>query len=495
MTKKKSIKIISVIAAVLMSLVMILAPLGLVFGTVFLSPSRYSNTFYGALDLKYERLASIEHDKIVIIGGSSVAFGIDSALIEKYTGMPVVNFGLYGDLGTRLMLDLSREHISKGDIVILTPELAAQTLSMYFSWDTTLKAFDDDMSMLGGLDRSVDEWLFSIEGFYNLAAAKLAYAINNNTPNPEDVYNAANFNKYGDIDPDKFPRENNIMKNQYLPGDSYLVDLDPAIAEAEFLSYLNEYIEECRERGAEVYFSWCPVNDLSVLDDSPEKRDAFEQYFRENLKCEVISDIDDYIIDSHYFYDTNFHLNDAGVTVRTIRLLKDLLAEIDPSGKVVVEETEPPMPDYKYNAIYEGETDPNAAYFVYEQLPNGAYKIVGLSELGRAEKTLTVPLGYTAEDETTAYKVTLLDTDIFAGSACERLIIPKDTNIGAMTGGFDGAVSLMRLDILTPNHNELAPPDSLQGTNADFKIHVPKGSGYSESYNWDPFSGKIIDDL
>ncbi len=492
---KKSIKIISVTAAVIMSLVVIIAPIGLILGTAFLTPSQYSKTFYGALDLKYERLTSIQHDKIVVLGGSSVAFGLDSALIEKYTGMPVVNFGLYGDLGTRLMLDLSRDHINEGDIVILAPELSAQTLSMYFSWETTLKACDDNMLMLGALDRTVDEWLFSIGGFYKLASAKLAYSINKNTPDPEDVYNSDNFNKYGDIDPSKFPRENNIMKNQYLPGESYLVNLDESIVESEFIEYLNAYIRECEEKGASVYFSWCPVNDLSLADGSLENSDAFENYFRENLDCEIISDINDYVIDSHYFYDTNLHLNDAGVQVRTIRLLKDLLSKLDPAGSVTVTEEEPPMPEYKYSAIYEGEDDPNAAYFVYEQLSNGAYKIIGLSELGKAQSTLTLPLGYRAPEEMTSYKVTLLDTDIFEGSACSRLIIPEDTNIGAMVGSFKGAGGLERLDIYTTAHNELAPPDSFSGTGSGFEIHVPTGSGYDESYNWDPFSEKIKDDL
>ncbi len=492
---KKALKIISITAAVLLSLCMILAPVGLVLGMAFLAPSQYSETFYGALDLKYERLTSTKHDKVVVIGGSSVAFGLDSALLEKYLGMPVVNFGLYGDLGTRLMLDLSRDHISEGDIVVLSPELAAQTLSMYFSWETTLKACDDNMSMLLSLSRSVDEWLFSVGGFYELASAKIAYSVNKNTPKPEDVYSASNFNKYGDIDPEKFPRENNIMKNQYLPGESYLVDLDESIVDAEFLEYLNTYIRECHDKGALVYFSWCPVNDLSLTEGSEENMAEFEEYFKKSLECKVISSLDNYIIDSHYFYDTNFHLNDAGVRVRTIRLLNDLLRELDPEGKLSVAETEPPMPEYKYNAIYEGEYDPNTEYFELEQLPNGAYKIVGLTELGKKEETLTVPLGYKAEGELTAYKITVLDTDIFEGSACTRLIIPENTNIGAMVGGFKGAERLLRLDIYTKNHNELAPPDSLRGAGSDFKIHVPKGSGYSESYNWDPFGGKIIDDL
>ena len=106
-------KIIPIVAAILV----IVLPLGILLGMLFLVPPQYSNVFVGALDEKFERLTSIDEDKIIVVGGSSVAFGLDSELMEKYTGMPVVNFGLYAALGTKVMLDLSRPGIKEGDIV------------------------------------------------------------------------------------------------------------------------------------------------------------------------------------------------------------------------------------------------------------------------------------------------------------------------------------------------------------------------------------------
>ncbi len=480
--------IIKTVTAVVLSLAVILAPVGAVLGISFLAPSQYSNTFYGALDAKYQRLTSLEQDKIVVVGGSSVAFGLDSALLEEYMGMPVVNFGLYADLGTRLMLELSRDHIGEGDIVIIAPELDAQTLSMYFSWENTLKAFDDDMSMLGELDRSVDEWLFSINGFWQLASAKLKYMIRGEKPNPDDVYNANNFNEYGDIDKTKFPRENNIMKSHYLTGANYAVDLDPSIVEPEFLEYLNAYIKECKEKGATVYFTWCPVNDLSVTDLSDERIDGFESFFKENLECEVIGELDGFIIDSHYFYDTNLHLNDAGVTLRTVRLLQCLAQKYPSMDTESLEGVQiPEPPEYKYSADYDGE-DPNEIYFEYEIVNNGTYKITGLSSLGQRQSTLTVPLGYDGKI------VTEIDLGIFESGKCEKLILPEGTNIVSMKGSPKG---LKNIYIYSTDHNSITPPESLSGISSDFRIHVPKGSGYDASYNWASADnmGILVDDL
>ena len=39
---------------------------------------------------------------------------------------------------------------------------------------------------------------------------------------------------------------------------------------------------------------------------------------------EIISDVYDYIIEDGYFYDTEFHLNDSGVILRTKQLVDDI---------------------------------------------------------------------------------------------------------------------------------------------------------------------------
>ena len=139
-------KTLSVISAVL-AFLLIISPIILLLGTTVFLPSQFSNTFVGALDDKYERLSSIEEPKVVVIGGSSVAFGLDSEKMEELLDMPVVNFGLYAAIGTKAMVDLSRDQIKSGDVVVLAPELDPQTLSLYFSSKNTLEAIDSDYSL------------------------------------------------------------------------------------------------------------------------------------------------------------------------------------------------------------------------------------------------------------------------------------------------------------------------------------------------------------
>jgi hypothetical protein len=167
---------------------------------LFMLPPQYSNTFVGELDEKYNRLMEIDEPKIVVVGGSSVAFGLESEIIEEYTGMPVVNFGLYAALGTKVMLDLSKGGINEGDIVVLAPELDPQTMSMYFSSETALQAIDDQPSMIFSLDINN---VFSVIGaMFKHVGQKLEY-MRDGAPNPSGVYNSKNFNEYGDLEYDR----------------------------------------------------------------------------------------------------------------------------------------------------------------------------------------------------------------------------------------------------------------------------------------------------
>ena len=375
-------KKILVTTLILLSVLAILAPVAMLFIETAKVEPRYTNTFYGALDDKYERLTSINEDKIVFIGGSSVAFGLDSTLIEKYANKPVVNFGLYADIGTKFMLDLSRDGINAGDTVIISPELDEQTLSLYFDGSSTLKASDDNLKMATEA-RGADNAFSLLASLWNFNSEKIA-ELDSPLVNPVGIYNANNFNEQGDIA--KGQRYRNVMRTYYDKNKP--VKLDSSIVSEDFIEYVNEYIAYCEGVGAEVYFMFCPVNDLSVSADSDVK--AFEGYMKDKINCKFLGTLADSIIDSHYFYDTNFHLNDDGVRVRTVGIVNELLLEWG-DMETVVTESIPDMPDYLYDVFYTGPEDENARFFTYTL--DGGYVITGLTEEGKKQEVLTVPLG------------------------------------------------------------------------------------------------------
>lgn len=462
---KKTKFIISAALAV----IAILSPVIIMLSAVFLTPAQFGNSFVGALDDKYDRLTSIEEPKTVVIGGSSVAFGLDSAMMEEYLGTPVVNFGLYAAIGTKAMLDLSRDHIKEGDTVIIAPELDPQTLSLYFSSKNTLEALDGNYGM--AFEFGVDNILSLLGGMWKHGMDKLRYFFTE-TPDPEGVYNSKNFNEYGDV---VWDRKENVMQFYYDP--NTVIDLSPDIVSDDFIDYLNAYIDHCTRRGAKVYFSWCPMNEMALKEGTTvDTMYAFSDYLRSKINCKFISYIDSYVMEAGYFYDTNYHLNDAGVILRTKTLIEDIYVEQGNFNLVDVEVPEAPaLP--QLDTKFFGE-DENAKYFTYTQLENGAMAITGLTELGKAQETLTVPLG--AE----YCKVTTIMADAFANSNVKSLIITADSNLrNLMDGSLNGITDLWTYCVYIEEGDgylALLPPSDMHG----IRVHIPPNSVYLTDYNW-----------
>ena len=486
---------------IILSLLVILSPLAIIATAIFAISPQFSETYSAELNEKVDRLMSIEEDKIVVIGGSSVAFALDSALMEKELGKPVVNFGLYAALGTKLMLDLSRDGIKEGDIVILSPELDAQTLSLFFSTESTLNAVDDDKSLL--LKIPSEHWLGLIGGAWRFATDKVyfshVYEEKEDDKKEDDIYVASSFNEYGDI-------KSGLRPNNIIPGYFYdrqkLIDLTPDIVDPEFLDYLNEYIAYCKSVGATVYFNWCPMNSAGFADGTTnETINAFSTYMQDNINCEFIglkndgyvSSIYDSIIDKAYFYDTNFHLNDSGVTLYTVNLINNLyltMGDLESFCEVSIPEP-PELPDAIISYPY---YDENEKYFTYELTLTGMV-ITGLTEEGKAQKTLTIPVG--AE----GFIVSEIGKHAFSDGACTRVIIPADSLVQSLRDGSFGNCNVVRLDILQanlPNGDKAISPYSFSDTKSGFKIYVPDKQIYMDDgtgYQWGtvcPNRGQII---
>ena len=461
---KKIKTIVCIFALVLAILLPIITPIA----TAMIIPSQYSKTFVGELDDKVARLDAIKEEKCIVIGGSSVAFGLDSALMEEYIGMPVVNFGLYAAIGTRAMMELSRASVGEGDIIILAPETDPETFSMYFSSDTTLKAIDSNYSLITRF--SADSILSMLGGIFKHSVEKIA-ASTKPLSDPEGIYNSASFDAYGDIR--KGLRDENVMPLFCDPNKK--IDLSPEILDPEFISYINDYVAFCNRRGAEVYFSFAPMNSMAIAEGTTDQSIAeFEEYLADQLDCEIISFASTYIMDPGYFYDTNYHLNDTGVVYRTRRLAEDLML-------VKLEDGPEPPALRNFDNVYIGDPDENARFFLYEEMENGGLCIVGLTDEGKSQISLTVPLGYDGK------KVIAIGADAFSNGACTSVEISENSNLRYLLENCFHNSSVTDLWIyytFSDEDSKLNPPPGFEG----MTVHIPPGSIYRNHYDWNETS-------
>lgn len=84
-------------------------------------PAR-SDHYLAATHDKHRRLAATVAPRVILVGGSNVAFGFHSDRIESALDMPVVNMALAGGVGLSLMLREVEDEVHAGDIVVFSIE-------------------------------------------------------------------------------------------------------------------------------------------------------------------------------------------------------------------------------------------------------------------------------------------------------------------------------------------------------------------------------------
>ena len=298
-------------------------------------PVQFGDTFMGELKSKYERLKETSGKRIVLVGGSGVAFDCDSALMDDFfPSYEIVNFGMYAGLGTKAVMDLSENYIHEGDIVILSPEQSEQSFSDYFNGEYMWQAVDGAFGMLRDLKSENFEAMLG--NFPRFALEKLNYVMKGQKPQTDSIYQKKSFNTYGDIELDTC-REN-ILPNGYDVNQKVRFTED--VVQPEFMDYMNDWAKRLEKKGAVVWYRYCPVNKLSVED--MDDLAAYDVFLRQKLDFPVIGNPENSLMEAEWFFDTNFHLNQPGKEVNTVQLIRDMKAMLGDDRAVTVELPEKP---------------------------------------------------------------------------------------------------------------------------------------------------------
>lgn len=460
--KRRGIKWILFFAAILMALPVIFMV------SVFLLPPQYDETYLGEFREKRERLEKIEGKKLIIVGGSSVAFGIRCDLIEKQLGLSVVNWGLYAPLGSRTMLEFCFDEIQAGDIVVFSPEQSQETLSFSFQAESIWQAMEGDYSKLHVFEESELKQLLG--AFPEFAVSKLKYALSGK-PKISGIYRKSSFNKYGDISSND--RKSNQMPEGY--DTSQLIDFS-FFPEREFIEYLNEYATRVEAKGAKFYYRFCPMNKDAVVDE--DALDGWFQKMEESTEYTILGNPHICMMESGWFFDTNFHLNEAGAVVNTYYFIRDIKAQLRDSSVTDIEL--PQMPKGADSAVKGDNSD--ELCFIYEK-EGSSFVITGVNEKGREKEELTFP------KEHDGVKVTAVREGSL--EACESL---KTVNVYAgMTlhdGCFAGCPRLREIRLLGKPSEITAGKELLDGCEA--LLYTEYDEEYRLDYSWSIYSDRIV---
>lgn len=396
-------------------------------------PVQFGDTFMGELKSKYERLKETSGKRIVLVGGSGVAFDCDSALMDDFfPSYEIVNFGMYAGLGTKAVMDLSENYIHEGDIVILSPEQSEQTFSDYFNGEYMWQAADGAFGMLRDLKSENFEAMLG--NFPRFALEKLNYVMKGQKPQTDSIYQKKSFNTYGDIELDTC-REN-ILPNGYDVNQKVRFTED--VVQLEFMDYMNDWAKRLEKKGAVVWYRYCPVNKLSVED--MDDLAAYDVFLRQKLDFPVIGNPENSLMEAEWFFDTNFHLNQPGKEVNTVQLIRDMKAMLGDDRAVTVELPEKPHRTW-------GEVSAETRIWTAKD-----------SETYQGEETIVIP-----------ENVTQIEDYAFSNCAGLKQIVLEQKNPSKCIVG----------------------QHLLDGTGAEILVPQMSVDSYKRNYFWSVYAGRI----
>ena len=475
-------KIASILSAIFIILIM---PISLLI-VGFFTPAQFSETYYGALSPMYEKLKDSERKKIIIVGASSVPFGIDSALAEQKLNeagadYDVINFGLYGAIGSKVMLDLAFDHIGEGDILIYAPEPHEQCMSLYFSANEFWYAADSDFSLLFNVGEDNKDAV--VGAFIGYTSSKYKYIVAGKEAEGSGIYARSSFDENMDLK--NYDRRQNIMAGGVDKVNP--ITLDMSKVSEEYIKYVNDYFDRIRKKGAVPLMSFPAMNREGIETDNLEKTVEEYYYFIENnFKGEILANPYSCIMDKEWFYDSNFHLNESGMTVFTVSLINNIKNYLGINVKTDVDL--PEKPEISQGAVDNPDaTGDNSMvdYFNYEETSEG-YVIVGVKEDRSLPTSVIVPMSYNGK------KVITFNSDVFAGNT-EIVEITLQKNISSIKNdSFNGCTALEKIFIKETDPTKISIGHGLlNGADLCF-IYVEENclSSFIGNYFWRVYADK-----
>ena len=136
---------------------------------------------------------------MVLLGGSNVAFGFHSEMIEEAMGISVINAGLHAGIGLKMIVDDCARYLQKGDILVLSPEMDHFFgRTAYGEHALAFLYFLDPANYTPLLN--LQQWLTVLKNSINyIVHNRLALMTNSDNKEQTDVYHASSFNQYGDV--------------------------------------------------------------------------------------------------------------------------------------------------------------------------------------------------------------------------------------------------------------------------------------------------------
>jgi hypothetical protein len=272
-------------------------------------------SFLAAWNDKHARLASAAPPRVLLVGGSNWAFGVDSPTLERLTGRPVVNLGLNAGLGRELTLRPAEEAAAPGDVVVLSLEyeffLPAEVPSATTVW-SLLDAAPDAARYV-----PLRDWPALLDaGLNHLAKRPQAFVrALRGRETPDDIYARKAFNRRGDVVAHR-GRHGGLGPDRHVRLTASMEDARAALAR------LARFTARVHAAGGRAFLTAPPMPEDDRAAQA-ERLAAFWERLREIPDLRVL-EREPAGVPRDHFYDSPYHLRTEAARARTERLFAAL---------------------------------------------------------------------------------------------------------------------------------------------------------------------------
>ncbi|GHC00586.1 hypothetical protein [Cerasicoccus arenae] len=275
---------------------------------------------------KKRNLKETPGERIIVVGDSGSPFGIVSPEIEKaFPDRHPINAGLAAGFGHRVLIGVVDDEVHAGDVVVICFVYEMFTRNLVNEFLFLLSS--QEPSVFLSLDWR-DGKFFTDNAFILFKdsmrhARKIAF--NPLDRDYEHPYARNSYNEYGDIYA-HYGLETPEGRSLTIK-DMEFGDFDYA---RDVIGDLNRFAEEWQERGAQVFFLFPDVSEESYAIHG-EKMNAFAELMHEELEFPILNEPVDAVQPEENFYDTPYHMKEAGARARTARLIEALKEQLNSS--------------------------------------------------------------------------------------------------------------------------------------------------------------------
>ena len=271
----------------------------------------------------HHRIAdNIKQNKILVIGGSSVLFGVDNKYMSERLNMPVINMGSVGGLGLNYLLYDAKKSIKENDVVLLQLEYLLydeswdiQRHQISTVWDNYnidyLKSlnFYDKIKLIYG----VDKYLIKNKIYTIIMGLKII---------DQGIEDSKWIDEYGMIQSNTV--ENSDRKKLLKSIEKRVFNNGEVLGEYK-KENIKDFLSYCRSKNVKVYVTFPPyLYNKKYFDEEDERKIQKIKDFWESKNIKVINDYTDTLYNVDDFCNSVYHLNTNGREKYTKMLIEKL---------------------------------------------------------------------------------------------------------------------------------------------------------------------------